>query len=67
MIIRNEDDLQDTLRKYFNYYHEDRTHLGLDKNTPYGRPVQEKPENGILVSLPRVGGLHHRYERSRIK
>ena len=50
------------LTDYFKYYHEDRTHLGLDKDTPFGRPVQEKPEHGKVVPFPRAGGLHHRYE-----
>ena len=43
-------------------YHEDRTHLGLGKETPAGRSVSEKPENGKVVAFPRLGGLHHRYE-----
>jgi hypothetical protein len=34
----------------------------LDKDTPFGRAIQEKPENGKVIALPRVGGLHHRYE-----
>jgi hypothetical protein len=41
--------------------HDDRTHLGLDKDTPAGRPVESKPDGGKLGSLPRIGGLHHRY------
>ena len=62
MIILNVTRLKSKLKEYFKYYHEDRTHLGLDKDTPFGRPVQEKPENGKVVAFPRVGGLHHRYE-----
>jgi transposase InsO family protein len=48
-------------RDFIAYYHEDRTHLGLDKDTPSGRPVESKPDGAELESLPRVGGLHHRY------
>ena len=44
------------------YYHPDRTHLGLAKDTPSGREVEPKPSPGAkVVALPRVGGLHHRY------
>ncbi|WP_232364119.1 hypothetical protein [Desulforapulum autotrophicum] len=50
------------LSEYFKYYHMDRTHLGLDKDSPRGRPVQEKPEIRKVIALPRVGGLHHRYD-----
>ena len=62
MIILNEAHLKRILTEYFAYYHEDRTHLGLTKETPAGRSVMVKPENGKLIALPRLGGLHHRYE-----
>ncbi len=62
LIVLNEDHLKCRLSEYFKYYHKDRTHLGLDKDSPSGRPVQEKPETGKVIALPRVGGLHHRYE-----
>jgi putative transposase len=62
MIILNEAHLKRILTEYFAYYHEDRTHLGLAKETPAGRSVSEKPENGKVVAFPRLGGLHHRYE-----
>ena len=43
--------------------HEDRCHLGLDKDTPNLRPVTPRPSpTAKIVALPRVGGLHHRYE-----
>ena len=46
-----------------SYYHEDRCHLGLDKDTPNSRPVTPRPSpTAKVVALPRVGGLHHRYE-----
>jgi transposase InsO family protein len=62
MNILNEAHLKRILTEYFAYYHEDRTHLGLSKETPAGRSVQEKPDNAKLVAFPRLGGLHHRYE-----
>jgi putative transposase len=48
-------------RELIFYYHGDRTHLGLDKDSPISRPVEAKPAGAKLESLPRVGGLHHRY------
>ena len=50
------------LGSYLDYYHGSRTHLSLGKDTPDGRPVQPAG-SGTVVSLPKVGGLHHRYER----
>jgi hypothetical protein len=51
------------VRSYLAYHHEDRTHLGLDKDTPDGRAVTPRPSTTAkVVALPRVGGLHHRYE-----
>ena len=45
------------------YYHNDRTHYALEKDTPFSRDVQEKPDHmSKVIELPRVGGLHHRYE-----
>jgi hypothetical protein len=44
-------------------YHEDRTHLGLDKQTPAGREAgkgESKSRN--VIWIPRLGGLHHRYD-----
>jgi transposase InsO family protein len=48
-------------RECIAYYHEDLTHIGLGKDTPAGRAVGPKPARAELESLPRVGGLHHRY------
>ena len=39
VIILNERHLRRLLSQYVRYYHEDRTHLGLAKDTPAGRPV----------------------------
>ena len=65
VIIFGENHLRRLLGEYFAYYHEDRTHLGLDKETPMERPVSNRSSpSARLVELPRVGGLHHRYEWS---
>ncbi len=51
------------VRLYISYYHGDRCHLGLDKDTPNGRSITPRPSSTAkVVTLPRVGGLHHRYE-----
>ena len=62
MIVFNEAGLSRHLRRFAEYYHRSRTHLGLEKDTPESRPVQG-PEAGRIVAIPEVGGLHHRYER----
>lgn len=62
VIVRNEDHLRRLLRDFVRYYHEDRPHLSLAKDTPKGRPV-ERPPNGTfeVKAHSRLGGLHHRY------
>jgi hypothetical protein len=51
------------VRSYLRYYHEDRCHLSLEKDTPDGRPITPRPSpTAKVVSLPRVGGIHHYYE-----
>jgi transposase InsO family protein len=62
VIAINERQILRLVRKYVDYYHADRTHLGLAKDTPEPRAI-EPPERGVLVAMPRVGGLHHRYTR----
>ncbi len=58
----NERQLRRVIRSYVDYYHADRTHLGLEKDAPEERPVEPR-EMGKVVAFPRVGGLHHRYTR----
>jgi hypothetical protein len=62
IIIFDECHLRDVLSSYFQYYHQTRTHLALDKDCPDTRPVR-RPAAGKIIALPEVGGLHHRYER----
>jgi hypothetical protein len=59
-VIVNAGHLRRVLQAYARYYNEDRTHLGLDKDAPARRCVEER---GRIVSEPRVGGLHRRYRR----
>lgn len=51
MIILNESHLRSVLKDYFQYYHNDRTHLGLDKDTPKLRTVDARPETGEVLNL----------------
>jgi putative transposase len=54
------------LFEYLAYYHEDRTHYALAKEPPLCRSVAERPSpQSEVVGIPRVGGLHHRYEWSQ--
>jgi len=62
VIILDENHLRRVVVEYLDYYHEDRTHLGLDKDTPSIRPIQKSPKKGKVIAFPRLGGLHHRYE-----
>jgi len=62
VIVFNERSLHFHLRSFIGYYHRTRTHLALQKDSPEPRPVQT-PEAGRIITIPEVGGLHHRYER----
>jgi putative transposase len=63
MIVLNEGHLRHLIRDYISYYHADRIHDSLEKDTPAMRPVSPKPDQSArLVSLQRIGGLHHRYD-----
>ena len=60
VIVLGEEHLRCILRSYVDYYNEDRAHRSLDQRPPRGRDI-EHDESGSVVSLPRIGGLHHRY------
>ncbi len=62
IIIFNEHHLRRVLSSYFQYHHQTRTHLSLDKDCPETRPIHP-PTAGKIIAFPQVGGLHHRYER----
>jgi transposase InsO family protein len=62
VIVLNERHLRQLIAAFVTYYNQDRTHLGIGKDSPCGRPVEQRPsEASNVVGLPRVGGLHHRY------
>ena len=62
IIAVNERHLRRLLSAYVCYYHEDRTHLGLEKGTPGRRTAFVT--SGRVLSHERLGGLHHRYDRA---
>jgi putative transposase len=63
VIVANERHLKRLMNEYVRYYDEDRTHLTLEKSTPAGRHGAKNPDAGSrVVSMPRLGGLHHRYD-----
>jgi putative transposase len=63
VIVLDEHHLRRPLDSFIDYYNRDRTHLGVGEDSPLGRPVEQRPGDATsnLVSLPRVGGLLHRY------
>jgi transposase InsO family protein len=62
VLVLGERHVRRILVRYFDYYHQARTHLSLDKDAPDVRSV-EFLEAGRIVAIPEVGGLHHRYVR----
>jgi transposase InsO family protein len=62
VIVLGERHLRRVLREYVAYYHDSRTHLGLDNDAPQPRRAQRRDESSV-VSQPVLGGLHHRYWR----
>lgn len=62
VIVLGERHLKRILSSYVDYYNGTRTHLSLYKDAPEGRSTQ-LPEQGRVVELKRVDGLHHQYVR----
>jgi hypothetical protein len=58
VIILNERHLKRLMSAYLLYYHEDRTHLGLAKDTPAGRATEIRSAGESKIqSFPRLGAL----------
>ena len=61
VIPLNERHLMRVSLEYVRYYHDDRTHLGLNKATPGARSTEMRPDlDSTIQAEPRIGGLHHR-------
>jgi putative transposase len=59
IVIFNERHLRCVLSSYVDYYQSTRTHLSLDKDCLELIPLRI----GRVVAIPKVTGLHYRYER----
>jgi hypothetical protein len=62
VIALDERHLLRLMRDYVSYHHQDRVHDSLEKDTPDKRAIEPKPAaSANVTSIPRLGGLHHRY------
>ena len=57
LIVYDEASLYRHVKLFLEYYHETRTHLSIQKDTP------SDSVGAAVIALPQVGGLHHQYER----
>jgi len=62
MIILGESHLSRILADYVDYYNNSRAYVSLERNSPTPRAV-ESSEDGEVIAISQVGGLHHRYTR----
>ncbi len=66
VIVFSEDHLRRLMKEYIDYYNGDRCHLSVGRDSPLGRPIQQKPfESSKVKSISKLGGLQHRYEWER--
>lgn len=63
VIVLNEAHASRLLGEFVEYHNNDRPHQGLGRDSPEGREP-EPNGNAPVVSVPMVGGLHHRYRRA---
>jgi transposase InsO family protein len=61
LIIMNESHLRGIPQEYIRYYNAQRTHLGINKDSPEPREVQAE---GEIDRVPVANGLHHYYFRN---
>jgi len=63
LIVLGERHCKRILKDYVGYYNRSWPHLSLDKNSSSPRETSP-PQEGKVVTIPQVGGLHHHYERA---
>jgi len=64
VIILSQSHLERLLREFIEeYYHVARPHQGLYGETPIPQAKPEISGPSKLISIPVLGGLHHRYDR----
>ncbi len=56
IIALNEQHLRRLIRDYVSYYHQDRIHDSLEKDTPNRRPVEHKPSPNSVRDFQRAPG-----------
>jgi hypothetical protein len=62
VIVMNERHLLRLMREYVGYYHRDRVHDSLAKDTPHQRGIEQRSAaSAAVIGMPRLGSLHHRY------
>ena len=66
LFILQEKQLQRVLRAYVQYFNQVRPHQGIRQQIPQrsGEPGLADREDGKILSLPVLGGLHHDYRRN---
>ena len=64
VIVWNASHLEKLLAEYVDWYENHRLHQGLGGSAPKERVGEEESVGeGRIISIPVLGGLHHRYER----
>ncbi len=65
VIVLGQRHLERILREFIDdYYHVARPHQGLNGDTPFSQTKQSEISGpSKLISIPVLGGLHHRYVR----
>ncbi len=66
LFIFQEKQLHRVLGGYVQYFNQARPHQGIRQQIPerYGEPVLPDHDDGKILALPVLGGLHHDYRRS---
>jgi len=61
--VLNERHPKRLMNEYIRYCHDNRTHIALAKGTPSGREAAKNSDaNCRVLSVPRLGGIRHRYD-----
>jgi len=66
LLILHEKQMDRVLHAYVQYFNQARPHQGIRQQITerYGEPVPPHHDDGKILSLPVLGGLHHDYRRS---
>jgi len=63
VIVLSQSHLRWLVRDFLHYYHEDRVHDALKKDTPTGRVLERRQTDAArVVAVPCVGDSNHRYQ-----